>query len=147
LRDSAEKLQQAITKISGNLAQARPMKAKFESSLVEVQRNIESLNEELMSLSKQIEEVEETEERIAKQKSLYESVIMQKAKLFALLDTLNMADDAKLEKQIKALNKQLKDINRELKQYDVKKGLEKASEKVNDYMAEIGRDFEFEASY
>jgi DNA repair ATPase RecN len=147
LRDSAEKLQQAITKISGNLAQARPMKAKFESSLVEVQRNIECLNKELMSLSKQIEEVEETEERIAKQKSLYESVIMQKAKLFALLDTLNMSDDAELEKQIKALNKQLKDINRELKQYDVKKGLEKASEKVNDYMAEIGSNFEFEVSY
>jgi thiol-disulfide isomerase/thioredoxin len=147
LRKSAEKLQQAITKVSGNLAQARPMKAKFESSLVEVQRNIEVFDKELTALNLQITEIEKTEKQLAEKKSLYESILMQKAKLFVLLDTLNMADDAELEKQIKALNKQLKDINNDLKQYDVQKGLENAAAKVNEYMAEIGSHFEFEASY
>lgn len=147
LRESAEKLQQAITKVSGNLAQARPMKAKFESSLFEVQRNIEVFDKELTALNLQITEVEKTEKQLEEQKSLYESILMQKAKLFVLLDTLNMADDAELEKQIKALNKQLKDINKDLKQYDLQKGLENASAKVNEYMAEIGSHFEFEASY
>ncbi len=121
LRESAEKLQQAITKVSGNLAQARPMKAKFESSLVEVQRNTEVFDKELTALNLQITEIEKIEKQLAEQKSLYESILMQKAKLFVLLDTLNMADDAELEKQIKALNKQLKDINKDLKQYDVQK--------------------------
>jgi hypothetical protein len=130
-----------------NLAQARPMKAKFESSLVEVQRNIEVFDKELTALNLQITEIEKTEKQLAGQKTLYESILMQKAKLFVLLDTLNMADDAELEKQIKALNKQLKDINNDLKKYDVQKGLENASEKVNEYMAEIGSHFEFEASY
>lgn len=147
LRESAEKLQQAITKLSGNLAQARPMKAKFESSLVEVQRNIEVFDKELTALNQQITEIEKTEKQLAEQKSLYESILMQKAKLFVLLDSLNMANDVELEKQIKALNKQLKDINKDLKKYDVQKGLENASEKVNEYMAEIGSHFEFEASY
>lgn len=147
LRESAEKLQQAITKVSGNLAQARPMKAKFESSLVEVQRNIEVFDKELTALNLQITEIEKIEKQLAEQKSLYESILMQKAKLFILLDTINMADDAELEKQIKALNKQLKDINKALKQYDVQKGLENASAKVNEYMADIGSHFEFEASY
>lgn len=147
LRESAEKLQQAITKVSGNLAQARPMKAKFESSLVEVQRNTEIFNKELTKLNLQIKEIEETEKQLAEQKSLYESILMQKAKLFVLLDTLNMADDTELEKQIKALNKQLKVINKDLKKYDVQKGLESASEKVNEYMTDIGAYFDFEASY
>jgi DNA repair ATPase RecN len=147
LRGSAEKLQQAITKVSGNLAQARPMKAKFESSLVEVQRNIEVFDKELTALNLQITEIEKTEKQLAEQKSLYESILMQKAKLFVLLDTLNMADDAELEKQIKALNKQLKGISKELKKYDVQKGLESAADKVNQYMAEIGKHFEFEKSY
>ncbi|MDF9795818.1 hypothetical protein OKW21_001081 [Catalinimonas alkaloidigena] len=147
LHKSAVKLQQAITKVSGNLAQARPMKAKFESSLVEVQRNIEVSDKELTALNQQIVEIEKSEKQLAEQKSLYESILMQKAKLFTLLDILNMADDAKLEKQIKALNKQLKDINKALKQYDVQKGLENASKKVNEYMAEIGSYFEFETSY
>ena len=147
LRESAEKLQQAITKVSGNLAQARPMKAKFESSLFEVQRNIEFFDKELTALSLQITEVEKAEKQLEEQKSLYESILMQKAKLFVLLDTLNKADDAELEKQIKAINKQLGEINKDLKQYDVKRGLENASAKVNEYMAEIGSHFEFEASY
>jgi hypothetical protein len=147
LRESAEKLQQAITKVSGNLAQARPMKAKFESSLIEVQRNIEVFGKELTALSLQITEVEKAEKQLEEQKSLYESILMQKAKLFVLLDTLNMADDAELEKKIQALNKQLRDINKDLKQYDVQRGLENASAKVNEYMTEIGSQFEFEASY
>lgn len=147
LRQSAEKLQQAIQKVSGNLAQARPMRAKFESSLINVQRDAELLNKELMILSKQIEEVEATEEKIAKNKSLYESIIMQKAKLYALLDTLSMADDTELEKELKDIRKRLKNINDGLKQYDVQKSLENASATVNDYMAEIGSHFEFEASY
>lgn len=147
LRQSAEKLQQAITKISDNLAQARPMKAKFESSLVEVQRSIEIYENELKVLNQQITEIEKTEKQLTEQKSLYESVLMQKAKLFSFLDTLNMADDADLEKQIEALNKKLKVINKGLKQYDVQKGLGIASEKVNEYMADIGSNFEFEASY
>jgi thiol-disulfide isomerase/thioredoxin len=147
LHESAEKLKQAITKVSGNLAQARPMKAKFESSLVEVQRSIEVIDKELKDLNQQITEIEKTEDQLTKQKSLYESILMQKAKLFVLLDTLNMADDAELEKQIIELNKQLENIDKELGKYDVKKGLENASAKVNKYMAEIGNHFEFEASY
>lgn len=147
LRQSAEKLQQAITKVSGNLAQARPMKAKFESLLVDVQRNIEVVSRALTELSQQITEIEKAEKKLEEQRSLYESVLMQKAKLFALLDTLNMADDADLENQIKDLNGQIKDITKELKKYDVQKGLVNASAKVNEYMADIGNHFEFEASY
>lgn len=147
LRQSAENLHQAIAKVSGNLAQARPMKAKFESSLVDVQRSIEVISKELKVLNQQITEIEKTEKHLKEQKSLYESIVMQKAKLFMLLDTLNMADDAELEKDIKEIKKQLNGINKYLKAYNVKKGLEEASAKVNEYMAEIGKHFEFEKSY
>lgn len=147
LRQSAEKLKRAITKVSGNLAQARPMKAKFESSLVDVQRDIEVVSNTVTGLNQQITEIEHTDEQLAKQKSLYESILIQKAKLVALLDTLNMADDIELDKEIKELKKQLKKITDALKEYEVQKGLTEASDKVNEYMADIGTHFEFEASY
>jgi len=99
LRQSAERLQQAITKVSGNLAQARPMKAKFQSSLIEVQRDTEIVSKLLTDLNQQIAEIEKVNQQLAEQKNLYESIIMQKAKLFALLDTLNMADDAELDRE------------------------------------------------
>lgn len=147
LKQSAEKLQQAITKVSGNLAQARPMKAKFKSSLIDVQRDIETVSKSLVELNQQITEIEKENQKLAEHKSLYESIITQKAKLFALIDTLNMADDAELEREIKELKKELKKIADALKEYDVQKGLIDASDKVNKYMAEIGSHFEFEASY
>lgn len=147
LLESAVKLQQAITKVSGNLAQARPMKSKFESSLVEVQRNIDRLDKELKVLNGQITEIENIEKQLGEQKSLYESVLMQKAKLFALLDTLNLSDDAELENKITSLKKHVAEIGDKLKQYDVQKRLESASDKVNQYMSEIGKNFEFEKSY
>lgn len=147
LRQSAEKLQQAITKVSGNLAQARPMKAKFESSLIDVKREIEAVSLELRAITLQITEVEKTEKQLAEQKSLYESILIQKAKLFMLLDTLSMADDAELEKQITEIHKQLREINKSLIKYDIQKGLESASTNVNKYMADIGQHFEFESSY
>ncbi|WP_439837718.1 DUF3732 domain-containing protein [Aeromonas enteropelogenes] len=147
LRQSAEKLQQAITKISGNLAQARPMKAKFESSLIDVKREIETVKLELMATTLQINEIEKTEKQLAEQKSLYESILIQKARLFMLLDTLSMADDAELEKQITEIQKQLREINKSLVKYDIQKGVESASTTVNKYMADIGQHFEFESSY
>ncbi|QYJ96944.1 DUF3732 domain-containing protein [Shewanella alkalitolerans] len=147
LRQNAKKLQEAITKVSGNLAQARPMKAKFESSLIEVQRDTEIVSKSLTDLNQQITEIEKANQQLSEQKSLYESIIMQKAKLYALLDTLNMADDAELEKEIKELKKKLKKITDALKEYDVQKGLAAASDKVNEYMTSIGSYFEFEKSY
>lgn len=147
LRQSAEKLQQAINKVSGNLAQTRPMRAKFQSSLIEVQRSVEFVSRELTKINQQITEVEKVHQQLIEQKSLYESVVISKARLFAILDTLNMAEDAGLENEIKLLRVQLKDINDSIQEYDVKKGLEEASGKVNEYMAEIGSHFEFEDSY
>ncbi|SFP89086.1 Protein of unknown function [Nitrosomonas cryotolerans] len=149
LRESAEKLKRAIIKVSGNLAQARPMKAEFESLLVDVKRNIGTFNKEITDLNQQIIEIEKTEKQLAEQKSLYESILMEKAKLFMLLDTLNLADDVELEKKIEALGKQLKVMNKKLKREygHVQNKLKKAAEKVNEYMAEIGNHFEFEDSY
>ncbi|HFF2589368.1 DUF3732 domain-containing protein [Acinetobacter baumannii] len=147
LKESAEKLKKAIIKVSDNLSQTRPMKAKFETSLIEVKRKIEIHTKDLSNLNTQINEVEKAEEKVAEQKSLYESILMEKAKLFILLDTLNLADDIELDKEIKTLDKQLFKINNDLKQYNIQNGLERAASKVNKYMAEIGEKFEFEGSY
>ncbi|HHE0526750.1 TPA: DUF3732 domain-containing protein [Vibrio parahaemolyticus] len=147
LVQSAERLQQAIVKVSSNISHTRPMKAKYASSLINVKRRIEVCSKELTSINYQITEIEKSEKQIANKKSLYENIIMQKAKLFVLLDTLNMANDSELEKQISDLGNRLKLIEVRLEKYDIKRGLEQASIKVNEYMAEIGQHFEFEVSY
>ncbi|WP_417783492.1 DUF3732 domain-containing protein [Terasakiella pusilla] len=147
LAESAQKLKNAIIKVSGNLAHARPMRAKFESSLVEVERQIEAINNDISQLNSQIHELEKTEKRLDEKKSLYESILIAKAQLFMLLDTQNLANDVELEKEIEALSGQLRKITGKLNEYNIEAGLNNAAAKVNEYMSEIGNLFEFEASY
>ena len=147
LTQSAEQLQQAVAKVYSNLSHAKPMKAKFESSLVTVKRDIEQLSQEVSVLNDQIKAIEKSEKDLAELKSLYETIVMTKARLFMLLETLNLADDEELERRLESLKGDLKKIDNELKKYNVQKGLSDAANKVNEYMAEIGKNFEFEESY
>ncbi|MFZ6757786.1 DUF3732 domain-containing protein [Undibacterium sp. Ji50W] len=147
LQQSAQYLQQAISKLSNNLVQVKPMRAKFESSLVQVQREIEGLSKEVFGVAEQITEIEKSEKILNEKKSLYESILNSKANLYMLLDSLNLADDVDVENRLKEARKALQKIELELKKYDYKDGLSKADDSVNAMMKEIGARFEFEDSY
>ncbi|SEF42862.1 DUF3732 domain-containing protein [Nitrosomonas ureae] len=144
---SAEQLQQAISKLSSNLKQAKPMRAKFESSLVDVQRQTEGLSKEVTNISSQIIEIERSEKVLSEKKNLYESILLYKAKLDMLLDSLNLANDAEVEERMKAAKDALRKLDQQLKEYDYKDGLNKANDVVNAIMNKIGQHFEFEDSY
>lgn len=147
LQQSAKQLQQAISKLSSNLKQAKPMRAKFESSLVDVQRQIEGLSKEITDISSQITEIERSEKVLSEKKNLYESILLYKAKLDMLLDSLNLANDAEIEERMKAAQGALRKIDQQLKEYDYRDGLSKADDVVNAIMNKIGQHFEFEDSY
>ncbi|HDU4678544.1 TPA: DUF3732 domain-containing protein, partial [Klebsiella aerogenes] len=147
LLHSAKKLQDAISKVVHNLSYIKPMKAKFESSLIEVKRKIEELKNEITPLNEQILVIEASEKQISEQKSLYENILVIKARLFMLLEGISLGDDIELDKNIEIIKNDIYNIDKKLKGYDVKKGIENANAKVNEYMAEIGKNFEFEESY
>lgn len=147
LEHSAKKLQNAITKVVHNLSHIKPIKAKFESSLVEVKRKIEELKNEITPLNEQILVIETSEKQISAQKSLYENILIIKARLFMLLEGISLGDDIELDKNIKTVKNDIYKIDEKLKDYDIKKGIENANTKVNNYMNTIGKNFEFEESY
>lgn len=147
LQQSAVQLQRAISKLSSNLKQAKPMRAKFESSLVDVQRQIEGLSKEVTGIFSQITEIEKSEKILSEKKNLYESILLYKAKLDMLLDSLNLSDDSEVEERLRAANGALREVDKQLKKYDYKEGLSKADDAVNTIMNDIGQHFEFEDSY
>lgn len=147
LNASAEKLVQAIKAISGSLAQVRPMTAQLESSLVEVKRDIKVYRDRILELDVQIKEIEDIHEQIVEHNNLQEKILEQKIKLFMTMDALGATDDIEFERHINSLKAELNVIKRSLEQYNVKEGLQEASKKVNRYMKEIGKNFEFEESY
>ncbi|HBR1311166.1 DUF3732 domain-containing protein [Klebsiella pneumoniae] len=147
LLQSAQKLQSAITKVIHNLSHIKPMKAKFETSLAIVKRNISDLKNEITAINEQIISIETSVQQVSEQKSLYETILVTKARLFMLLEGISLSDDIELDEKIEATKKEINEIDNELKKYDVRKGIEKANIIVNKYMAEIGQHFEFEESY
>lgn len=147
LQESAEHLRQAILKVSNNLMQAKPMRARFESSLVDIQRQAEVLSKEVSGISKQIDEIKKSNEVLNKKKSLYESILVSKAILDMLLDSLSFADDKEFEEKLEKAKNDLKDVECQLKRYDYREGLSKANIAVNRIMKQIGKNFEFEDSY
>lgn len=147
LSDIAKKLQNAITKISHNVTSLRPMRAKFQTSLADVNRKIEEMLEKVNYLSGQVKKIEITEKQIEKEKNLYESILKTKANLIVMLETMSSTNESELEEQVKDLRKKLIEVEKKLKKYNVQKDLEAASAKVNQYMKEIGQHFEFEESY
>lgn len=147
LQDNAEQLQRAISKLSSNLRQAKPMRAKFESTLIDVQRQIEGLSKEIGHISSQITEIEKSEKVLREKKNLYESILGSKVNLDMLLDSLNSANDAEIEGRLKERKEALNKIELQLSEYDYKDGLREADDAINSIMKEIGNKFEFEESY
>lgn len=147
LEHNAKQLQQAIVKVSSNLAHAKPMKAKFESSLAEVKQEIEELNKEVSRLNELIKQSKLIDERLEKQQSLYESALDIKVRLCLRLETLILSGDDDLKKRIEETQSELTRVESVLRKYNVQEGLEEASRTVNEYMEEIGQHFEFEKTY
>lgn len=147
LLHSAKRLQDAITKVVHNLSHIKPMKAKFESSLIDVKRKIGELKNEITPLNEQILVIETSEKQISEQKSLYETILVVKARLFMLLEGISLGDDIELDRNIEFIKNDIYKIDKKLAEYDIKKGIENANLKINAYMADIGKHFEFEESY
>lgn len=147
LQQSAEELKQAVSKLANNLKQAKPMRAKFEASLLDVQRQSEQLSSEVSNITSQISEIEKSDKVLSEKKSLYESVLVYKAKLDMLIDAMTLVNDVEVDERLNDAKKALNHIERNLKKYNYKEGLAKADQAVNDHMQEIGKHFEFEESY
>jgi hypothetical protein len=147
LLKSAKTLQTAINKLSLNLDQLKPIKAKFESSLIKVKIEIDRLKNEILPINEQIKNLEISEKQISEKKSLYETILVVKARLFMLLEGISLGNNIELDNKIAELHKDVNNIDIKLRKYDIEKGLNTASSIVNKYMKEIGSHFEFEESY
>ncbi|WP_331351856.1 DUF3732 domain-containing protein [Cellvibrio sp. UBA7671] len=147
LQESAQQLQQAIFKLSNNLIQAKPMRAKFDLELAKIKHDTNELSEEISKIKSQANELEQIEKQMAEKKSLYELILQSKAKLDVLIDSLSLADDSDVERRLEKTKSELKDVMAKLNNYNYQDGMRIADETVNGFMVEIGKHFEFESSY
>lgn len=147
LQESAQQLQKAIFKLSSNLTQAKPMRAKFDSELVKIKHNTSELVEEISKIKSQVIELEQVEKQLTEKKSLYELILQTKARLDVLIDSLSLADESDVERRLEHRRSELKSVLAKLSSYNYHDGMRIADETVNSFMVEIGKHFEFESSY
>jgi hypothetical protein len=147
LRESADRLQQAILQISIDMRQVKPTRARFESSLAENKRKIETVTTNIRELTENIRQLEQSEKLLVERKSLYETILIAKARFEVLLDSLASAEDTNVASRLIEATRELAAVNQKLDKYDYKKELKRAGESVTAIMQEIGQNFEFEESY
>lgn len=144
----AEKLTQAIKKLSKDLDLNSSLKSHLQVEENNISQKIEEIDRKIKETKRLKQQLEQKNENIQQVKSRYEQVLMVKASLFSMLDILakkQTGQDGKNE--IEQSKVKLKALEDKLKQYDFKKKLVSAENRINQIMAEIGQFFEFEESY
>lgn len=146
LYSEAENLRNAIIHLSKDIT-GKQSNAILETSLSEEKIIKEKLEIEIKSITKQLDEIEFYNEQLRKSKTLFENILTVKARLFAVIDSLNLINDTELDEKIASLKTEIDGIKSKLSSYDFKSNLENAAKKVNDYMKEFGNDLDFEDTY
>ena len=147
LPQRAESLKKHIEFLNDKLAFANPVKSMYETKLFDINKEIEKITENINKLTKQISQIEADNQKIKDNQSLIEVILNQKARLRALVETLNTVDDVELDEKRENLKTQIDEKEKLLNKYNVKSRMIELTEKVNSYMAEIGKNFDFEQSY
>ena len=147
LPQRAESLKKHIEFLNNKLAFANPVKSMYETKLFDINKEIEKITENINKLTKQISQIEADNQKIKDNQSLIEVILNQKARLRALVETLNTVGDVELDEKREKLKTQIDEKEKLLNKYNVKSRMIELTEKVNSYMAEIGKNFDFEQSY
>lgn len=144
---SAELFSQALKKLSTDLQHSKSLKAKLSSVLLETERSMAVLRNEISQRNAQLSEIKTRENKLGVSKNIYENILTQKTKLDLLIESLATPLEDENASRLSAIKNELTEIKRKLSAYDFKKGLENANIRVNTLMGEIGSKFEFEESY
>ncbi|ABE73993.1 DUF3732 domain-containing protein [Psychrobacter cryohalolentis] len=147
LPKSAIQLKTAIEKLNQTLRLTEKMRAPLQTLLADTERHAEKLTKQVKSLQAEKKELESINEVIRERKDFSEAIYNQKYKLFSIIDLINPSSDTKIDSQLIELRKDLQAITGELKKYNIINFIEEAEKTINEYMYDIGNEFDFEKTY
>ena len=148
LTRQAEFLDQAMKKLSQDIALNHSLRSQLEVEEREISQKIRDLDNKIKETRQQKRELEQKNEDVKKIKSRYEQILQIKASLFSMLDILVQKQSGLGNgDEINQLEQKLSSVEASLSKYSFKNDLSKAEERINQIMSEIGKYFDFEDSY
>ena len=148
LTRQAERLGQAMKKLSKDIALNHSLRSQLEVEEQKISQQIRGLDNIIKEIRRQKRELEQKNEDVKKIKSRYEHILQIKASLFSMLDILvKKQSGLGSGDEINQLKQKLSCVEASLSQYSFKNDLRKAEERINQIMSEIGKYFDFEDSY
>jgi thiol-disulfide isomerase/thioredoxin len=147
LQQDAKHFSDAVTKLSNDLKSSIVLKAKLSSALANTNRDIDTIKIEISKINSQLSEIIKSQNDLGEKRNLIETVMAKKIKLDLLLESLAIPTDEEDVKELLEIQNKLKGNRLKLSKYDYKSGLLNASQKINEYMSEIGQKFDFEDGY
>lgn len=147
LPESAEQLKTAIKKLNYTLRVTREMRAPLQTLLADTEIHANELIKQVKKLQLEKKELESIDERIQERKDFSEEIYNQKYKLFNIIDLLNPAVDTKIESKLTELRGNLRAVKESLSKYNMNDLIKESEKKINEYMYDIGNEFDFEDAY
>ncbi|KMK51928.1 hypothetical protein RO21_03635 [[Actinobacillus] muris] len=148
LTEQAEKLKQAIQKLSKDLTLNNSLKSHLEVESQKLKKEIKELDIKIEETKRLRKQLEQKNKHIQQIKSRYEQVLMIKASLFSMLDILTQKQFGQInETQLSQIQSDIEAIKKQLNNYDYEQKMEISEYRINEIMAEIGKSFDFEDSF
>ncbi|WP_426243538.1 DUF3732 domain-containing protein [Psychrobacter sp. TWP2-1-2] len=123
------------------------MRAPLQTLLADTEIQANELIKQVKKLQLEKKELESIDERIQERKDFSEEIYNQKYKLFSIIDLLNPAVDTKIESKLTELRGNLRAVKESLSKYNMNDLIKESEKKINEYMYDIGNEFDFEDAY
>lgn len=146
LKNEAQKLEQAISKLSNHISHAKKMKAPLEVELAKKNDVAKTLAKDIKLLREKGNILRDLLMSKNSASNIKEMLLEKKYQLFNMIDMLNPVNH-EFEKQLFDKKKDLEDVIEKLKKYDWKSQMIKAENDINERMKNIGLNFNFEDEY
>lgn len=147
MEDHANKLQEAIEWLNGELSMSAYMRHSFEAAQLELESALAQTRAAIKGVEKKIRELDSQIEELSTGRPMDEIAIRAKVRAETILEDLQRNSKTLLEEQISELKRKLKKLNEERGAYGMPDKLAFAEKYIERAMSELANSFDFEESY
>lgn len=147
MEEHANKLQDAIEWLNGELSKSAYMRQSFEAEQMELASAIAVSRQDVQGLESKMRDLDSQIEELNAGRPLNELAIRAKVRAETVLEDLQRKSRTPLEDQIASINKQIKVLSDERGAYGMDAKLQSARDFIEKAMADLADRFDFEESY
>ncbi|WP_186647078.1 DUF3732 domain-containing protein [Fluviispira vulneris] len=147
IENESNKLIDAINWLNNDLKYSYYMQTAFNEEIYKIENQIKELKKNLIVKENCLDEIKKQDEKLEKNVSISNIALKYKLKIEIILESFMINDNIYLLTKKEKLENNLKTLENNLKKYSIDKEVYEITRNIENYMKEIGENFEFESYF